>query len=125
MKTQDTISQYELNESLSLMATLQRVEKSPLADRNQGKDEYRTMMIAAPEIIKERIQWIIDGNYGYGAMKSAERSIQSRGNKIAQLAILVAALEYGCPSRMAAEAFNSLSKDQQKAINAAISELIS
>lgn len=124
MNALPTQAQYEMNEAKALHAQLIRVEKAPLSERQEARDLYQDIMAATPNLLAGRIAWILEGNYGFGAMKKAESIIASRGNKIAQLSTLLAALEFNCPPNFAAQAWNKLTAGQKAALEKAIQAVI-
>lgn len=124
MNALPTQAQYEMNEAKLLQAQLLRVEKAPLSERQEARTDYQDMMATTPNLIADRIGWILEGNYGFGAMKKAESILASRGNKIAQLSMLLASLEFSCPANFAAQAWNKLTLDQKLALEKAIQAVI-
>ena len=112
--------EYEHREAQEFHKQLQEVEKAPLAYRKEAADDYLQAMKHQPERVAERIDWLLAGNYGYGAMKAAERIVNGRGNRMASLSIIIAALEYQCPSRMAAAAWKKLTKAERDKLDDAI-----
>lgn len=112
-------NEYERNERAMLARQLQDVERAPLADRQAARADYAELL-AAPDILGERAAWLFAGHYGYGPMVRAREIASSRGNRAAQLGVLLAALECQGPAGFAAQAWKALSADQQEAVNAAI-----
>lgn len=113
--------EYEAREAQEFHKQLREVEKAPLADRKEAAAEYLDAMKNDPSRVAERISWLIDGNYGYGAMKAAERVLRSpRMNRGAALSIMVAALDWQCPQRAATAAWKKLTKAQRDALDEAI-----
>src|SRR3990167_3089706 len=106
--------EYEQREAQEFHRHLTEVEKAPLTDRKEACANFLYAMQHNPDIIGERIGWLIDGNYGYGAMKAARRIAEAGGrtNKAAQLTHLVAAFEWKCPPRLAVAAWKKLTAEQ-------------
>src|SRR6185369_2554225 len=113
--------EYEQNEARLLAAQIREVELAPLADRRDARNGWHEAIKTFPDLVAERVSWIINGSYGYGACIAAKRIVDSpRMNQADALSQLVAALEWNCPSAFAREAFLSLSNAEQKRINDAI-----
>lgn len=118
-----TQSEYERDEARRLQAQLDAVERAPLAERREGMQDWTNAM-QCPHVIGERVEWIFNGTYGFGAMKHAERIRDGRGNREAQLGMLVAALDHNCPRAFAAKAWKGLPAGLQRKVNAAIARAI-
>ena len=106
--------QYERNEANRFYAALQGVQDAPIADRRAAQKAFREAMASDPELIAERVGWLLAGNYGYGSYKEALRAVQSpRLDKVEWLLTRTAALEWRCPIGMALEAYRTLTKTQK------------
>lgn len=104
---------------------LQNVEKQSLTDRKAARAEWLDALRNSPETIKERVEWLIDGNYGYVSYYNVRATIQNkRMNRTAYLGQLIAALEWQCPNAYAREAWNHLTATQQESITAMLNEVI-
>lgn len=112
---------WERNELAELAAQLRDVDNQSLADRKTACIEWQRDL-ANPSLIAQRVQWLLMGNYGHGAMVKAIEMAKTRGNAAAQLGGLIAAVEWRCPNREARAAWNRLSQAQQVAVNEAIAE---
>lgn len=106
-----------------LARKLQEIERAPLADRREARTEWAEAL-KTPALIRERVEWLLDGCYGKGAYDRAHeiRNGSARMNKTAQLGQLIAALEWQCPSAFAREAWNGLAFEEQLAVTEAIQE---
>lgn len=123
MKTSiPTQEQYEQNERAKLVAQLQAVERAPLQDRREAQADLAKTMASDPALIGERIGWLIEGCYGYGACLAAKGFLEFKGNREAGLMGLLAALEWGCPLAYTRLGWHSLSKQQKRDLSAAIAE---
>lgn len=118
-----TNAEYEQNEAMLLMKRLREVEQPPLKDRQDAAAEF-LKDLSDPVLIAERIDWLLVGNYGYGEMQQAKRVVASRGNRAMHLTVLIAALEWQCPSRMAIAAWKKLTPPQQEALDKAVQKVI-
>lgn len=113
-------TEYEQNERKRLNAQIAGVENASLQNRREARAEWFNALVDE-KLIRERLSWLLAGNYGKGAMDAAMAIKNAkRGNRTAQIALLLAALEWQCPASFAREAWNLLNKIAQKAINAAI-----
>lgn len=113
------MNDYEQREAQEHHRQLGEVEKAPLHERKEAAAEFYDAMANRPEIVGERVGWLLDGNYGYGSMKAAERVMaqSARANKKASLTHMVGALEWRCPARMTMAAWKKLSKAQKDALD--------
>lgn len=106
--------QYDNREMYLARAKLDEMRKAPLPDRREARAKFLDAMRARPEIVSERIAWILNGSYGYGEMLIARRILGNpRMNRAAALTQLVASLEWSCPEDFAREAWKQLTKPQQ------------
>jgi hypothetical protein len=112
--------QYEMNEARLLAKQLDYVRLASLNDRKAARAEMLEAMRDDPATVAERVSWLINGSYGYGACRKAKTILESRGNKPAALVQLVGALEWSCPERFTAEAWNQLSDAAKAALNQAV-----
>ena len=118
-------TEYELREAQEYQKQIRETEKAPLSERNEAASEFLDAL-RNPTLVAERIDWIIEGNYGYGAMQAAKRVLgqSARANKIAQLSQMVAALEWRCPPRAAVAAWKKLSAQDKKYLEKEIEDVI-
>jgi len=114
-------SEYEQRERKEAQAKLLEVRRAPLADRKEAEAEFFAAMRDHPEIVAERVGWLIAGNYGYGSKLLADRVLQSpRMNRPAALTQMVAAFEWQCPEDHARAAWNKLSTNEQATLERAV-----
>lgn len=120
-----THSTYHTNEINRTHSRIADLSAEPLHIRQERRAEFARDMADSPELVAERVEWLIDGNYGYGAYQLAD---QIRGNKrmnrVAALSQLVGSVEWECSSLEARKAFLSLNPAQQAKINAAIAKVL-
>ena len=116
---------YDAQEARRFRADLQRAEEGSLAERRAARDEWKRDLLN-PALIAQRIGWLIEGNYGYGAHKAAREVLASstRMNKPAWLGITIAAIEWQCPNAFARQAWNALSPADKTALTLAITQVI-
>jgi len=86
---------YESRElSLSVNEEM-RIETAPLAERKEGQANFLDAMQTRPDIVGQRISWLIEGSYGYGAMLRAQQILASpRMNQVAALSLMIAVYEW-------------------------------
>jgi hypothetical protein len=117
----DNYDQREISEARALLT---EIRKAPLADRRDARASFLNAL-RDPEIVGERLTWLINGSYGYGEMLLAKRVLQNpRMNRAAALTQLVAAFEWRCPEDFARDAWKQLSKREQTALQRAIDRVI-
>jgi hypothetical protein len=119
--------EYEAREAAEFRHQLAKVEAAPLFDRKYAAKEFAEALHsggrdAHENLVAERIGWLLNGSYGYGSAQAARRVARASGrtNKTAQLSIMIAALEWQCPAKMAVAAWKKLSPVQQSALDNAI-----
>jgi len=114
-----TQAQYAARERSLLYAKLRDCESQPLADRRAAKADWAEAMLNV-ELIEQRVEWIFNGSYGWGATDRALAIREGRGNRIAALGQLLACLDWNCPPREAAAAWKALKPAQRLACDRAI-----
>lgn len=115
---------YEMREAAEFHNQMMSADKAPLHERKAACAEFLEAM-KDPELVAERIGWLLDGNYGYGSMQAAKRAIANkRANRPALLTHLIGTLEWQCPARMAAGAWKKLTKEEQAALDKAVKAAI-
>lgn len=117
---------YDQRSLMEHAAKIEEVKRAPLADRKESRDSFAEVMREDPGRVAECVEWIIEGCYGRGAMLAAERVLAAGkgANKVAMLNILVGALEWSCPAKMVAEAWKTLTRPQQEALDSAIRRVV-
>lgn len=112
--------EYEQREARMFHRELQEVEKAPLRERQEARNEYLEAMKKYPDLVAERIGWIINGSYGKGSYDAARRVLASRMNKVAWFSTTIAALEWRCPQAFAVGAWKKLTPAEKQRLDAAI-----
>ena len=131
-----TQAQYEANELAMARRDEERINAEPLRDRKECQANFLDAMATDPALVagqsiaaagsRERIAWLIDGNYGYGPMVLAKRIVASpRSNRVAGLSQLVSVFEWRCPRVMGIAAWKKLTASQKRALESAIETVIS
>ena len=114
--------EYEAREWREFDSRMRDADKGTLSERKQACAEFVEAMATDPALVGERIGWLLDGNYGYGAMQAAKRVVAGgpRMNKAAQLVQMIGALEWMCPPRAAAQGWKKLTASQKTALDKAV-----
>lgn len=117
---------YESQEYQKYLAELKQVESGTLAYRQHQRVLWEIGIRETPTHVANMVNLVINGNFGKGAKIAANNvlSMSKRANKVAGLAIIVAALEWSCPANFARQAFNSLTDEQKQTVNSAIQAVI-
>lgn len=114
-------AEYERRELAEANQRLHEVERASLADRKEAAAEFFEAMRDRPEVVAERVGWLLNGNYGYGQMQMAKRVLKSpRMNRSAALTHMIAAFEWSTPDAMARAGWKKLTKGQQAALEKAV-----
>jgi hypothetical protein len=104
---------------------VEEITKAPLNDRREAAKEYFEAMRDIPKTVGERVQWLLEGNYGYGSyVKARQIAALKNMNRVQALGNMVAELEWQCPSRMATEGWKKLTPAQQQTVNNAVVKAI-
>ena len=121
-----TQAQYEAREAQAFHVDLERARKGTRHEKRDAMQEYYLSMKREPELIAERVRWLLDGNYGYGAMKAAWKivGLSERANKHAQLGNIIAALDWNCPREYAARAWVKLTSAEKEKLRRAIVDVM-
>ncbi len=114
-------AEYERCELAEAHRRLDALRRAPLSDRKEAQAEFLRAMRDDPELVAERIGWLLDGNYGYGQMLIAKRVLGSpRMNRSAALTHMIGAFEWSSPGAMSIAAWKKLTKAQQAALERAV-----
>ncbi len=109
--------EYEQREIALAHRHIEEVNEAPLADRKEAQVNFFEAMRDAPQVIRERIGWLLDGNYGYGSMVLAKRILHSpRMNRVAALTQMVGVFEWQSPERMTRQAWKRLTAGEKHAL---------
>jgi hypothetical protein len=119
-------AEYERRELSDAHKKLDQVGRAPLADRKEAQGEFLEAMRDHPEIVGERVGWLLDGNYGYGSMLLAKRVLASpRMNRSAALTQMVGAFEWQSPEDMTRAAWKKLSASEKARLESEVQAAIS
>ncbi len=78
---------------------LVEIERASKADKLEAAAEFEKSLTEHPWIIVERMRWMLEGHYGYGAAEAANRVLTAskKANKKAMLFQQVGRIEWSCP----------------------------
>lgn len=110
---------YETREITLFHNELQKVDRLPLADRKANAAEFLDALRRSPDVVGERIAWVLNGSYGQGAYLQARDIVQNRPrmNREAWLVQVVGALEWSVPARAVAAAWKKLTPAEKKRLD--------
>lgn len=113
--------EHETRERIDFNRLVASVGKKSLRDRQEARAEFLLAMIESPEIVAERIGWIINGSYGAGGyFIGREVLANKRMNRAAWFTQIVAAVEWQCPTNFAVDAYKKLTAAQRAKLDAAV-----
>ena len=116
---------YEQREITKAHKQISELSNEPLKIRQENRSQFARDMQDNPDAVVERIEWMIDGNYGYGPYLICQDVLtRKRMNRVAMLSQLLGSFEWDCSSLEARKAYLSLTKQEQNKINKGIQELI-
>lgn len=105
---------------------LVEIERAPKADKLEAAAEFEKSLTEHPWIIVERMRWMLEGHYGYGAAEAANRVLTAskKANKKAMLFQAIGRVEWGCPVYYINKAWKEISAEAQAAIKELIDQEI-
>lgn len=119
------LNRYNLDEMHRFRTECLEIERSPFADRKEGRNKLLDHLINERNHFKDSAQLLVEGCYGQGAYLEARNMFKNtRMNRRAWLFNSVAYLEYRTGNKMACEVWNSLPPPIQCNINAMLDEII-
>ena len=95
------------------------IEALPMVERRENYQEFTADMATMPQVIAERIGWLLNGSYGFGQMILAQRALDARNPK-AHLFQLIAIFEWRTGRSYAAKAWRLASEATKEALNKTI-----
>lgn len=112
-----TQQEYEWREVERHMNQMRDIQSLPASERKANAEEFGITLANHPELVAERLGWLLGGSYGYGACKVAWRAVdlQKRPNPI--LYYLVANLEWNTGDYYARIAWNGITDEGRATVN--------
>ena len=114
---------YEQRELADAARNEREVERAPLAERKEAQEAFFQAIKHHPEIVAERVAWLLDGQYGMGPMLQAH-NVTKRMNRPALYSQMIAVLDHNCPRAMAVAAWKKLSSKEQAKLQSLIETVI-
>lgn len=123
LKAYSQLDNYELREVSNLVKEINAVEKASLIDRKENKQELIKILNNNLEHFFNCLDYICNGDYGF-ASQYRIKNMTKRMNRRAGIFILLSAVEYKVPCKMACDIWHGLDTDLQVAINTKIDEVL-
>jgi len=102
------------------------IERQSAGDKREAAAEFEKSLTEHPWVIVERMRWLLEGHYGYGAAEAANRVLTAskKANKKAMLFQQVGRIEWSCPVYYINKAWKEISAEAQVAIKELIDQEI-
>ena len=118
-------AEYERREHTEAQRRLTEIRRQPLSDRKEAQGKFLEAMRDDPELVAERVGWLLNGSYGYGSQLMAKQVLANpRMNRSAALTQMIGAFEWMAPGDMVSAAWKKLTKSQQAALEKAVQAVI-
>lgn len=116
------MSEYHKNEMKRFQVEVAEHSKASRAEFIERMGKLRECWTDYPEIFGERVNWVFNGSYGYGAMVHAIRIAEGskRANRAAALSQLTALVEWQLPENYTRKVWKTLTTDQQARVTAIV-----
>ena len=116
---------YEQREIREANAQITAAAHAPLQDRKEAQQAFFEAMRDQPDVVADRIGWLLDGNYGYGSMLLARRVLGSRRmNRPATLTQMIGVFEWQSPGDMTRAAWKKLSPGEKHVLQREVEKAI-
>lgn len=117
-------TEYHNAEMSAVHRQIAQLAALPLGERKEAEDDAYVLM-THPTIAGARVQWVLAGNYGYGAQQHmCKIAADKRGNRPAQAMQLLAALECSCPAGHTIKAWKRLTDGEKAKLDAALLDVL-
>lgn len=112
---------YLLREWESFLRDMARADRGSAKDKRAAVKLFAEHAAGDPELVAERISWLLAGHYGKGAYDRAWELVGSRFVKpTSHLISLIATLEWVVPQARVNEAMAELTPEQLKCLHDAV-----
>lgn len=116
-----TQAQYEAREQAEFI----RQRNAPMLQTKQEwhetAKEFAADMANKPELVAERVSWLLNGSYGYGSYQQARKvAANTHMTREAWMVQVIGALEWGCREVDTRRAFNRMTAEQKAKLNALV-----
>lgn len=116
-----TKKEYHDNEMRLLRKQLDELKNATKQEKAEAKRSLLECWNDYPKVYGERVSWLLNGTYGYGAMVEALKIADNKKlNRVAGLSQLVAAIEWQCTQAVTASAFKALPAEKQAQLSAIV-----
>ncbi len=116
---------YETREFREYQRQMKAAEHGSPTEKRDACARFIADMRDDPPLVAERVGWLINGSYGYGAHVQARRIVTSpRMNRVAALVQMVGAIEWMCPVRSVVASWKKLSPTEKRNLDAAVKKEI-
>lgn len=116
--------EYEEREAREFQRQMKAADKGSLAERREAAASFAEAL-RDPPLIAERVRWLVEGCFGYGAMQAARRIVEAkRMNRTAALTQIVCALDFMCPVQAGIGEWKKLAPAEKSALAAAVNREI-
>lgn len=116
---------YEQREFKIFRRDVEAPSQLPTQERRENEAKLLEILREDPELVAQRISWLIDGSYGYGSYRQAWQVLdKKRMNRSAWLVQTIGALEWHVVPRRVAHLWHQLTQAQKDALNKAVEKEI-
>lgn len=102
---------YEAREIDRHLAEMHNLEKCSLAHKRDAKAKFLDAIVSDPELIAERVDWLLAGHYGHGAYLLAHKQVSTEA-AVEGLLMMIAQCEWMCTKKWASLAFTEAGPDR-------------
>ncbi len=99
-------------------------------ERAEAEAKWEDCLANNPELVAQRVAWLLDGDYGYGAYQAAHEVLADtvtanlKMNRVTWLIVAIGALEWQCKPSRTPKFLKGLSEEQLLALSMAVHEVI-
>jgi hypothetical protein len=116
-----TQKEYHDRELRAFANQVTAAERLPRADKAENRAALIECWIQNPAIFAERINWVLNGSYGYGTMvKAIQIADNKRLNRTAGLSQLTALAEWNVTADNSRKAYLTLTTEQRATLDALV-----
>jgi hypothetical protein len=114
-------AEYEAREAEAFQRQLRNAEQGTLAEKRAYARKWEEAIRTRPDLVAQRIGWLLAGNYGFGSYKAAERALTSPNiHHFVWFTCTIAALEWTTSRAVARAACDDLPAAERARLQRAI-----
>lgn len=114
-------NEYEQRERKEFSRQVAEAVTGSLGDRKESAESMRQAMAEQPELVAQRVLWMLQGAYGFGAGQAAQEvAANTRMNRAAWMVQTIGAIEWQSQQRRTIAAWKTLTKAQQDKLAAVV-----